>query len=82
MSVGHFFVSTPSQVQARRFSDGEMFAGLASLAGETIAGHCCVEKRAFQAACGHSARFARRSRVARRPILYIAKKRAQLCVFS
>ena len=53
------FVSTPSQVQARRFSDGEMFAGLASLAGETIAGHCCVEKRAFQAACGHSARFAR-----------------------
>ena len=56
-----------------------MFASLASLAGETIAGHCCVEERAFQAACGRSARLARQSRVARRSIFYKAKTRAQLC---
>ena len=61
------------------FNYGEMFAVLASLAGETIAGHCCVEERAFQAAFGHSARFARQSRVAQRSIFYKAKTCAQLC---
>ena len=34
---------------------------LTSLAGENIAGHCCVEEQAFHAACGHSAHFTRQS---------------------
>ena len=48
------------------FKYGNMFAGLACLVGETIAGHCCVEEQAFQVACGRSVRFARFSTKQRR----------------